>query len=191
MPETVEVRAFSGRNSRDRAAQTEIAGAAGESGLTPAIPVDNPCCSCKLTRVRSRCSTGPGSSRATARPRRRAAATGGCGTGRRTAVTTTPDNSHMRLPDAFTDAFLPFLRSIAVSEVSSRFELRSSRICGSGRPGQPGWRGVHVRQDCRADGGAPQTWTVLPHDGPDHRGLLRSQLRPRRWWDTAFASWFR
>ena len=37
--------------------------AAGESRLTAAIPVENPCCSCKLTRVRSGCRTGAGTAR--------------------------------------------------------------------------------------------------------------------------------
>ena len=36
------------------ASATTVA-AAGESWLTAAIPMDNPCCSCKLTRVRPRC----------------------------------------------------------------------------------------------------------------------------------------
>ena len=43
-----------------RAHLARSARAAGESWRTAATPMENPCCSCKLTRVRPRCSNGPG-----------------------------------------------------------------------------------------------------------------------------------
>ena len=36
---------------------------AGESWLTAAIPMENPCCGCELTRVRSRCRPAGGAGR--------------------------------------------------------------------------------------------------------------------------------